>query len=49
MILWRFEGTAEYVGPNDSGGMQRLSTQYLTILRGLVRNWLEKRAELGIN
>lgn len=48
-IFWRFEGTAEYLGPNDSGGMQRLSMRYLAVLRGLVTEWLRKRAELGIN
>jgi hypothetical protein len=47
-IFWRFEGTAEYLGPNDSGGMQRLSMRYLAVLRGLVADWLRKRAELGI-
>jgi hypothetical protein len=48
MILWRFEGTTEYLGSNDSGGMQRLSMRYLAVLRGMVRDWLQKRAELGI-
>jgi hypothetical protein len=48
MILWRFEGTAEHLGPSDSGGMHRLSMRYLAILRGLVRDWLQQRAELGI-
>jgi hypothetical protein len=47
-IFWRFDGTAEYFGPNDSGGMHRLSMCYLTVLRGLVGDWLLKRAELGI-
>lgn len=48
VILWRFEGTPEFLGPNDSGGMRRLSMRYLAVLRGLVRDWLLKRAELGI-
>lgn len=48
-ILWRFEGTTEYFGSNDSGGMHRLSMRYLAILRGLVNAWLQKRTELGIN
>ena len=48
VILWRFEGTAEYLGSNDSGGMQRLSMRYLAILRGLVSDWLRKRTELKI-
>ena len=48
VIFWRFEGTAEYLGPNDSGGMQRLSMRYLAVLRGLVTDWLRKRAELGV-
>jgi hypothetical protein len=48
-ILWRFEGTAEYLGPNDSGGMLRLSMRYLAVLRELVGEWLRKRGELGIN
>ncbi len=48
MILWRFEGTAELLGANDSGGMHRLSIRYLAILGGLVGDWLQQRAELGI-
>ena len=48
MILWRFEGTAEYLGPDDSGGMKRLSMRYLAVLRGLVGDWLQKRGELGV-
>jgi len=48
VIFWHFEGTAEYLGPNDSGGMHRLSMRYLAILRGLVADWLRKRAALGI-
>ena len=48
VILWRFEGTAEYLGPNDSGGMKRLSMRYLAVLRTLVTDWLRKRSELGI-
>ena len=48
VILWRFEGTEEFLGSNDSGGMHRLSMRYLAVLRGLVRDWLLKRAELGI-
>lgn len=48
VVLWRFEGAAEYLGPNDSGGMHRLSMRYLAILRELVRDWLRKRAELCI-
>jgi hypothetical protein len=47
-ILWRFEGTAEFLGANDSGGMHRLSMRYLAVLRGLVKDWLLRRAELGI-
>ncbi len=47
-ILWRFEGTSEFLGANDSGGMHRLSMRYLAVLRGLVRDWLLRRAELGI-
>lgn len=46
--FWRFEGTKEYLGPDDSGGMHRLSMRYLGILRGLVADWLRKREELGI-
>ena len=42
-IFWRFDGTAEYLGPKDSGGMQRLSMRYLAVLRGLVGEWLRKR------
>jgi hypothetical protein len=49
MILWRFEGTAEYLGADDSGGMTRLSMRYLAVLRGLVNDWLQKRGEFGIN
>lgn len=48
VILWRFEGTAEYLGPDDSGGMKRLSMRYLAVLRGLVGDWLQKRGELGV-
>jgi hypothetical protein len=48
IILWRFEGTAKYLGSNDSGGMHRLSMRYLAVLRGLLSDWLQKRAELGI-
>lgn len=48
VILWRFGGTAEYMGPNDSGGMLRLSMRYLAVLRELVKGWLRKRTELGI-
>jgi hypothetical protein len=48
VILWRFEGTKEYLGPDDSGGMHRLSMRYLAILRDTVHDWLRKRAELGI-
>src|SRR6202044_3327188 len=48
MIFWRFEGTAEYLGSNDSGGMHRLSMRYLAVLRELVRDWLQKRTALGI-
>jgi hypothetical protein len=48
MILWRFEGGAEYFGSNDSGGMHRLSMRYLSVLRELVRDWLQKRTDLGI-
>jgi hypothetical protein len=48
VILWRFDGTAEYLGPNDSGGMLRLSMRYLAVLRELVGDWLRKRVELGI-
>ena len=48
MILWRFEGTAEYLGPDDSEGMKRLSMRYLAVLRGLVGDWLQKRGELGV-
>lgn len=47
-IFWRFEGTAEFLGPDDSGGMHRLSMQYLAALRSLVKDWLQKRAELRI-
>jgi hypothetical protein len=47
-IFWRFDGTSEYLGPKDSGGMHRLSMAYLAVLRGLVEEWLRKRAELGI-
>jgi hypothetical protein len=48
VILWRFDGTVEYLGPNDSGGMLRLSMRYLAVLRELVGDWLRKRVELGI-
>jgi hypothetical protein len=48
MILWRFEATSEYLGANDSGGMHRLSMRYLSILRELVREWLQMRTNLGI-
>jgi hypothetical protein len=48
IIMWRFEGTAEYLGPNDSGGMYRLSMRYLAVLRELVRGWLQRRIDLGI-
>jgi len=48
MMLWRFEGTAEYLGANDSGGMHRLSMRYLAVLRELVRDWLQKRTDLDI-
>ena len=48
MIFWRFEGTTEYLGSSDSGGMKRLSMRYLAILRGLVRDWVQKRTELGL-
>jgi hypothetical protein len=48
MILWRFEGTAKYLGSNDSGGMHRLSMRYLAVLRRLLSDWLQKRVELGI-
>jgi hypothetical protein len=48
MILWRFEGTSKYLGSDDSGGMHRLSMRYLEVLRRLLSEWLQKRAELGI-
>jgi hypothetical protein len=48
MTLWRFQGTAEYLGSDDSGGMHRLSMRYLAVLRELVREWLQKRTDLGI-
>jgi hypothetical protein len=48
VILWRFAGTAQYLGSADSGGMHRLSMRYLAILRDLVNDWLQKRVELGI-
>jgi hypothetical protein len=48
-ILWRFEGTKEYLGPNDSGEVISRSTRYLSILRELVAGWLQTRKELGID
>jgi len=48
VVLWRFEGIAEYLPPGDSGGVMRLSLRYLAILRALVREWLQRRSELGI-
>jgi len=48
MVLWRFEGTAEYLDSNDSGGMHRLSMRYLAVLRVLVEDWLQERTSLGI-
>jgi len=47
-IFWRFEGTREYLGPDDSGGVLRLSLYYLAVLRELVRDWLVQRTKLGI-
>lgn len=43
VILWRFAGTAEFLAPNDSGRMHRLSMRYLAVLRRLVREWLLQR------
>jgi hypothetical protein len=34
MILWRFEGTAKYLGSNDSGGMHRTAQRLAPEARG---------------
>lgn len=45
MTLLRFDDVAEYM-PNDSGGVFRLCTKYLGLMRALVTEWLAKRSAL---
>jgi len=45
MIFYRFAGTDEFL-TRGSGGVFRLCIEYLSVLRGLVAEWLAKRAEL---
>jgi hypothetical protein len=46
--MWRFDGVEEYL-PGHSGNIFRLCEDYFVTLKDLVKRWLAKRAELGLN
>jgi hypothetical protein len=46
MFFYRFADIDEYM-PGSSGNVLRLCDRYLSLLRGLVAEWLARRTELG--
>ena len=47
MTIYEFEGVDKYL-PDHNGDMYVLCEQYFIKLKGLVKDWLRKREELGL-